>query len=67
MDRHRTIGGNGLIVGLCIATRRGRRCKIAARRDSGSLLNMVESRALMVVEVLRHDQTLPRKSGSRST
>ena len=34
---------------------------------TGSLLSMVESRVLMVVEVLRHDQTLPRKSGSRST
>jgi hypothetical protein len=30
-------------------------------------LSMVESRVLMVVEVLHHDQTLPRKSGSRST
>jgi len=34
---------------------------------NGSLLSIVESRVPMVVEVLRHDQTLPRKSGSRST
>ena len=34
-------------------------------RCSGSLLSMVNSCALMVAEVLRHDQTLPRKPGSR--
>jgi hypothetical protein len=34
---------------------------------SGSLLSMVKSRALMVAEVLRYDQTLPRKPGARPT
>jgi hypothetical protein len=34
---------------------------------NGSLLSMVKSRALMVAEVLRYDQTLPRKPGSRPT
>jgi hypothetical protein len=34
---------------------------------NGSLLSMVESRVLMVAEVLRHDQTLTRKPGSRPT
>src|SRR5215208_1745907 len=33
----------------------------------GSLLSMVESSVLMVAEVLRHDQTLPRKPGPRAT
>jgi hypothetical protein len=33
----------------------------------GSLLSMVESRVLMVAEVLRHDQTLTRKPGSWPT
>ena len=33
----------------------------------GSLLSMVKSRALMVAEVLRYDQTLPRKPGARPT
>jgi hypothetical protein len=37
------------------------------RRSSGSLLSMVKSRALMVAEVLRYDQTLPRKPGARPT
>jgi hypothetical protein len=36
-------------------------------RYHGSLLSMVKSRALMVAEVLRYDQTLPRKPGSRPT
>jgi hypothetical protein len=40
---------------------------IIANCCNGSLLSMVESRVLMVVEVLRYDQTLPRKPGSRST
>jgi hypothetical protein len=31
---------------------------------SGSLLSLVESHALMVVEVFRYDQTLPCKPGS---
>jgi hypothetical protein len=31
------------------------------------LLSVVAGRALMVAEVLRHDQTLARKSGSRPT
>jgi hypothetical protein len=34
---------------------------------TGSLLSMVESHVLMVAEVFHHDQTLPRKSGSRPT
>jgi hypothetical protein len=33
---------------------------------TGSLLQLVGGRALMVVEVLRHDQTLPRKPRSRT-
>jgi hypothetical protein len=37
------------------------------RHTNGSLLSMVKSRALMVAEVLRYDQTLPRKPGSRPT
>jgi hypothetical protein len=36
-------------------------------QTNGSLLSMVKSRALMVAEVLRYDQTLPRKPGSRPT
>jgi hypothetical protein len=53
----------------CEAMQRGIDHERRGRSDdtSGSLLSMVESRVLMVVEVLRHDQTLPRKSGSRST
>jgi hypothetical protein len=39
----------------------------SAASSTGSLLSMVESRVLMVAEVLRHDQTLTRKSGSRPT
>ena len=43
------------------------RCDINnPERYNGSLLSMVESHVLMAAEVLRHDQTLPRKSGSRS-
>jgi hypothetical protein len=34
---------------------------------TGSLLQLAGGLALMVVEVLRHDQTLPRKPRSRST
>jgi hypothetical protein len=37
------------------------------KRLIGSLLSLVESHALMVVEVFRYDQTLPRKPGSRPT
>jgi hypothetical protein len=33
----------------------------------GSLLSMVEGRALMGAEVFRYDQTLPSKPGSRPT
>ena len=36
-------------------------------RCHGSLLSVVESHVLMVAEVLRHDQTLARKPGSRPT
>ena len=35
--------------------------------SNGSLLSLVESHALMVVEVFRYDQTLPREPGSRPT
>ena len=35
--------------------------------SSGSLLSMVEGRALMGAEVFRYDQTLPSKPGSRPT
>ena len=37
------------------------------RATTGSLLSIVERRVLMVAEVLLHDQTLTRKSGSRPT
>src|SRR5215212_1743552 len=43
------------------------RVNVIAIRCIGSLLSMVESHVLMVAEVFRHDQTLPRKSGSWPT
>ncbi len=36
-------------------------------RYNGSLLSLVENHVLMAAEVLRHDQTLARKPGSRPT
>jgi hypothetical protein len=46
---------------------RPRRSALPFGRPIGSLLQLVGSRALMVAEVFRYDQTLPRKSGSRPT
>jgi hypothetical protein len=43
------------------------KCRRLLPANIGSLLSMVKSRALMVAEVLRYDQTLPRKPGSRPT
>src|SRR5215208_2914786 len=54
----------GFFEGVCTP------CNATAHlRDppTGSLLSMVESHVLMVAEVFRHDQTLPRKSGSWPT
>jgi hypothetical protein len=70
VDRHRE-GRDNSARWLLAFSRRGVVSEVRQggllRRLIGSLLSMVESRVLMVVEVLRHDQTLPRKSGSRST
>ena len=67
----RVVGGEAYHARGFAATswplREPRRCVFTRIPHTGSLLSMVESRVLMVAEVLRHDQTLTRKSGSWPT
>src|SRR3712207_4995414 len=57
----------GVSILLTAFRGRRRRSERASFPLTGSLLSLVDCHALMVVEVFRYDQTLPREPGSRPT